>query len=519
MMRPLALLSAAGDRVNPIVVREFRQAVQSRLVIAILMLSLLVNLLIMGGYLVLTPETGNSGQRGPEIFLFLLAVLQDTCLVFVPLYAGTRLSLERNDANIDLFFITTITPGAIIRGKYFAAMALTALIYSACMPFITVTYLLRGIDLPTIFAMLAAGFAMCAAANAAGLFIGCIPASWFLRGVVGVGALIALLWLATGALEMAREGVRMGMHGPMNDWRFWAGIGSVLLLEALAIGLLHVFSVAMLSPKTSNRMFVPRLYVMGVWVVTGAMTAAWDYMSVSLWLPYPWVMGSGIAFTLLTWLALGERDALGPRVRKRIPRNRLLRGFAFLLYTGSAGGIAWCAMMLGATILASVAWSVWLLGSNTGWAVWIRDLAELCTNTAIAYGYGLCYCLTVASLRPLLLKKAPSSVLPPTAALLGVALCMIPAFIAFLCNGWEWLPWLLLASPWSLSADNKIARDYVVPVVLGWLALAMLASAPWFLGQWRRFVPYQADQRQPEPRAAVVAPEGGGTSAAIEPQV
>ena len=47
------------------------------------------------------------------MFMFLTNLSQVVCLLFVPIYAGMRLSLERNDANIDLFFVTTITPGAI----------------------------------------------------------------------------------------------------------------------------------------------------------------------------------------------------------------------------------------------------------------------------------------------------------------------------------------------------------------------------------------------------------------------
>ena len=137
MSRLISLFAAAGDQVNPIVVKEFRQAVQSRLVIAVLILSLLINLVVVGGYVMFSPDADTSMQGGQTVFMALLTILHLTCLIFVPLYAGVRLSLERGDANIDLLFVTTITPGAIIRGKYLAAMALTLLIYRACLPFLT----------------------------------------------------------------------------------------------------------------------------------------------------------------------------------------------------------------------------------------------------------------------------------------------------------------------------------------------------------------------------------------------
>ena len=120
MNQLLAFASTVGDRVNPVAVKEFRQAVQSRWVTAVFMLFLLLNLAVIGGYLMLSPDAATSTTGGRDIFSGLNAILFFTCIGFIPLYSGARLSIERNDANIDLFFITTITPGAIIRGKYLA---------------------------------------------------------------------------------------------------------------------------------------------------------------------------------------------------------------------------------------------------------------------------------------------------------------------------------------------------------------------------------------------------------------
>jgi ABC-type transport system involved in multi-copper enzyme maturation permease subunit len=132
------------DRMNPIAVKEFRQAVQSRGVIVILMLFLLVNLAVIGGYVMTSTDASARLDAGRGIFMGLLGILMFTCVVFVPLYAGGRMSGERNNSDIDLLYITTLSPGAIVRGKYLTATALTLLIFSASMPFMILTYLLRG---------------------------------------------------------------------------------------------------------------------------------------------------------------------------------------------------------------------------------------------------------------------------------------------------------------------------------------------------------------------------------------
>ena len=58
--------------------------------------------------------------------------------------------MERISINADLQYITTMTPGQIIRGKILSSSYLIILFYSAAVPFLVFSYLLRGIDLPTI---------------------------------------------------------------------------------------------------------------------------------------------------------------------------------------------------------------------------------------------------------------------------------------------------------------------------------------------------------------------------------
>lgn len=485
MNRLLAWIEAVGDRMNPVAVKEFRQAVQSRWVIAILMLFLLVNLAIIGISVTLSVSPETSIDLGREVFSALMFLLLFTCMWFVPLYSGIRLTLERNDANIDLLFISTITPGGIVRGKLLAAMGLTLLIFSTCMPFMVLTYLLRGVDLPTIFFALAFGFTVCALANSLGIFAGCVSGSAIMRGIVDVGVLISLIYLASGTAGMIHSTLFFGgwMFGGGSMWRTF---GMYLVGEALAIGLLYVLSVAMVSPKTSNRMLVPRLYITGCWMATGVALAVWSAIEGLLMPIEPWIFLSGISFIILAVTSLGERDTWSPRIRRTIPRNRLLRPLAFLFYTGSAGGIVW-ATMLFVTTMAIIYVSL----NTTSIFGLSHNLAEECMNLSMTFGYILCYCLTVAALRPSLLRNVPTPNLSVFAAFLGVVLCLVPYLIAFFMENqwWHSLPWYLLGSPMVLGMDNAAAKAAAGPVVLTWLALAMLASAPWALGQWRRFTP------------------------------
>jgi hypothetical protein len=481
-----ALASTASDRLNPIAVKEFRQAVQSRWVIAILMIFLLLNLVIVGGYVMTSPEAATSATGGRTVFGFLLAILLLTCIGFVPIYTGVRLSMERNDANLDLIFVTTITPSAIIRGKFLTAMALTLLIFSVCMPFMILTYLLRGIDLPSIFFVLATGFLVCAVANAMGIFAGSISGSWLIRGLVDVGVLICLIYMAFGTIAMA-EGMLMFGGGMMGGTSWWGYFGWWGLIEVAAVGALYVLSVALLSPKPSNRMFVPRLYVTGSWAVLGAVMAVWGYCTGSIDPVKGWMIGSCVVLTAMLLTSLGERDVWSARVRRTIPRNRLWRAMAFVFYTGSAGGLLWCTLLFLATLAGGAAWT-------TAMAKATPDFWISMHHMAMVFAYVLCYCLTTAVLRMLVFKNVPTPSLSVIAAFLGIVAWLVPYVVVFLAsnNPLAEPAWSLQGSPMILSTNNQAAKEAAQVLVFVWLAVALIASSPWGGGQWQRFTPYRA---------------------------
>jgi hypothetical protein len=255
---------------------------------------------------------------------------------------------------------------------------------------------------------------------------------------------------------------------------------------------LHVMSVALVSPKAFNRMLVPRIYLTVCWAAAGVVTAFWSVASPDPegWLP--WIVGSGVALSGLSVLALGERDTWSRRVRRTIPRSPLLRLPAFLFYTGSAGGLLWCTLLFAATLGVGYA-----CAPATSVRYRMNTFDEVVGNLVLYYGYVLCYCLTTAFLRTTVLKNVPTIYLPITALLLAAVLATAPYLMAFFftdrVRGPEDLTAFLLGSPMVLSWMNRGIGDAVPPFVIGWTALGVVVSLRWFAGQWRRFAPYRAE--------------------------
>jgi len=238
--------SRLDDWLNPIVVKELRQAVQGKFVAAALLLLLIIQLAALGIYIVSNGDFVGRYDAGRYAFMFLLAILMAICLIFVPAYTAIRLAFER-DTNVDLLFVTTIKPSAIVWGKLFAALTITVLIFSACMPFMVFTYWLRGIDLPSIFVLMMASFLVVAVAVQLATFVACLPAGRVLKILLSLLALILFLQAFIATLSWSYYSLTTGIGSRLGSWTFWGPASAVILIAVAVLGLLFSLSVVVVK--------------------------------------------------------------------------------------------------------------------------------------------------------------------------------------------------------------------------------------------------------------------------------
>jgi hypothetical protein len=502
------------DRANPIVVKELRQAVRSKLVMAILLLFLLVNLGAIGTYVMFGRDVETSETGGRDLFLTLLSVLAITCVCVVPLYAGARLSIERSDSNTDLLFATTIKPSAIIRGKFWAAMAMTLLVYSCCAPFLSVTYLLRGIDLPTVFFLLGMGLVVIAAAVMVAMLAGALPGGLIWRIILGLGLLVVLIIFTSSCISAAVGMSYTGVLGTVG-WGFWAAVGTTVLGLVAGIGLMYVLAVAAITPARANRMLPVRIYVFCTWVVLGVVSSLWAWHD-SVAAMIPWVVVGMATMNLGLFVAIAEREDWSPRISKTIPRLWPLRVVAWLFYTGSAGAVIWCCLGVAGTALWG-ALAIELKGTAGGMFVRPSDLLhDSIVNSVGIFLYTFCYCMTAVLLRRLLRSQGRKVFVSLTAAILMAVGMLVPLVGAYLSQGRlepGELPFgSLLASPTGLLDDRPEQRLAGWIVVVVWSCLMVVLCVPWAYEQWRRFRYHPALPGPQEPPLAPADPARSPTS-------
>ena len=488
------VLGRIDDWLNPIVVKELRQAMNGKFVASALLVLLAVQLIALGLILVSGGDFSSSMTAGRDAFMILQAILLAVSLLFVPAYTGARLALERSDANVDLLFITTIRPVAIVWGKLFSALVVTVLIFSACMPFLVFTYWLRGIDLPSIFVMLSICFLEVAVCINLATLIACLPTGRVLKillSLVSLFIFLSMFWSTVVGTSFWL--LRLGIGTKLATWEFWEPATTVLLIVGAVIGLLFSCSTALLTPVSANRAMPVRTFITVTWLGSGLVSTIVSIVDHSDVAIAVWALLSAIIFSGAFFVAVSERDSLGARVLRLIPTSAVRRRFAFFFFSGAANGIAWAAASTILT-LAAFHWisrfaAVRFPGSPDEVWVWIIGLPL----------YAYCYAGSGRLLQQKLLSRWISQKYTWGVALVLLFLgCVVPFLIGFLVFFGNWQKWddiggWMIFNPFALDIDKY--RGVYLTFAAAWAIVVTAVNASWLADQ-------VSDFRSPEPAEA-----------------
>lgn len=243
-----------SDRINPIIVKEMRQTVRSGVLLSALLsvagLIMLALFLQMGTRnLALSPDQ----PIGRNIFELLVNLLFFFCLIIIPANAAVRLIQERDLSNVDLFYASMLSPGAIVRGKLACGGYQIFLFFMICAPFLFVTNLLRGIDLFSIVIVLIVGWALVMAEVLIAIFVGSMNVRKTVRAIIGGLGLAVTLPILTMIFGLCTSvATREGGWGLLV--RIFSGGGFVaLLIAGPIIGVLYAISVGLVGGNYGHR--------------------------------------------------------------------------------------------------------------------------------------------------------------------------------------------------------------------------------------------------------------------------
>jgi ABC-type transport system involved in multi-copper enzyme maturation permease subunit len=376
------------DRINPILVKEVRQALRGRYfrnlfwftVVAATGVSVLSLLSIAG-------EQGGI-STGPRFFVMNFAVMIVAIGVFVPFWAFQSMGGEWEENTYDLLVISNLRPGQLILGKAFAAAVQALLCFSAFAPYLVSTFLMGGVDLVSLSVALAASLCMSVALSLFAVCAATFARSRLVRGFLALVVIAVLLWVS--GTSFAFSFAMIEQPEILRLTGVGTSIGAALLPTLMAACFCLAVGCARLAHEHENRS-TPLRVVVGLTTLAFLANMVWGGRgSVGMETPIYY------AVTILSLLFfMTEAEPLGRRAEKQVPASRLLALLSLPFLPGGGRGVwlylATWAVTLVAVILNSPEW---------GWGAGVlyADLSGM--RAFFAYGFVLIGLLSgIASFR------------------------------------------------------------------------------------------------------------------------
>ena len=309
--------------------------VRSRMLIAMMYMYLLLMVSVTLWKVVFTPIHGND-YVGMELFSLLMFILFCGSICFVVFYCAARMVIDR--INGDMMFYTDLAPSAILIGKIQTGAAITMLFYFVTLPFLTLNYLLRGVDfsllicMPIFFFIIIQQFNVISLAFVSGiksftqifgnLFL---LGSFFWISMIIVVSLTMILVQNTGSTTLAFLLILL------------VSITFAMIPTAIAF----LIGKSFLSPLATNRMYPVRVAVsvFGGCTLIICIPFAGSSEGGSI---IDWMLIASVCLKMLLMVGVCERDTWETRIRKKIPQDEIVRTWSFMLYSGSPNAMVWC---------------------------------------------------------------------------------------------------------------------------------------------------------------------------------
>jgi ABC-type transport system involved in multi-copper enzyme maturation permease subunit len=352
-------LERFGDWINPILVKETRQALKSRQFSVTFGLLLAASLLVSFGGVALSGPGLDYRSAGIGFFLAYFVVLAFAVFVVVPFGAYRSLSTEQEERTFELLSISALTPRQIIAGKLLSAIIQMFIYYSATAPYMGFTLLLKGIDVPSIMIVLVASMLVSVGFCMIGLLLAALARrrGWqiFLSVAIITGLLFAMV------LSFFLVGSALVFMGPLlREKYFWVGLATMLTAYVTYFALAFQLSASQLTFEADNRSSKVRVAL------------AVQFLAALGWVAYWWVAeGAGdfrnlIGMKILLfmhWFLVGgfltsELPGLSKRVARQIPRGQYRRAIAALFLPGPGTGMGFLLSNL-VCLVAMVALAEW----------------------------------------------------------------------------------------------------------------------------------------------------------------
>lgn len=460
-------IERGGDLLNPILVKEARQALKSRqFVITFSLLLLAAWGWTAGAILMLMPRI-YFVPSGPFLLYGYYVLLAVPMLLVVPLAAHRSLAAEIDDGTLDLLSVTTLSSMQIITGKLASAGLQLMLYFVALFPCVAFSYALRGVDLMTIGGLILLTITIAILLTVVGLFLAALPAT----RAGQLGMLVAMLVVVVGAQilvgNLAVEIIESGFTDTSRGFAF-AIIVSFLYASTLSVVLLKA-AAAQLAPPSENRS-TPIRFALFVHqsIMIGCLAFAHWQMGVTTNGLYVFIYYGAIFWMLVGTLLVGESPILTPRVRRNLPSSFATRALWIWMTPGPATGLIFALCNFAIVVLSVILIRQWAMGRS---AILLLPHAEIMPHALVLGGYLMLFlCLTRWAMQLIRLRHHthPAIALAVLVIVMG-AFALIPYSVETYLNDYRsinWSRWQITNWTWTMEMMLSQRLDADVPYII-----------------------------------------------------
>lgn len=366
--RLFAQAERATDLMNPILVKETRQAFKSRQFIVTFFLLLVVAWLISAAGALWAGPALEYGTAGRQFFIFYFFVLAFAILFVVPFGAFRSMLNEKEHNTYELLSISTLTPRQIVWGKMCSALVQIFIYYSAIAPFMAFTSLLQGFDLALVALYLVGALLWAICVSMVSIMLSTLSSQRQWQAMNTLAMVVLLFWQFGMIFPISAFG--MAETVPFDDPDFWWTVASLVIGGASYFVLSMQIAVSRLTFESDNRStrirIICSIQFWGVWGFqyfyhrwNGAGSVDEEVVAVL----------AGIS--LFHWTVVGlfagtESEFLSRRVRRALPGSAALR---WLIMPWIPGGTRGMVFLLGHLLALS---AIIYLGDWPVWMNWVH---------------------------------------------------------------------------------------------------------------------------------------------------
>jgi hypothetical protein len=334
----------ASAWVNPILIKEARQSLKSRQFLVTFFLLLIASCLwTVLGVVSYSPDV-HYVPTGSSLLVGYYLVMAIPMIGMVPLAAHRSLVAEIDDETFEMLVITRLSSMRIVMGKLNSAILQMLIYFAAIVPCLAFSYLLRGVSLPMIGALIITTFFTALLVTCFSLMLSTLAFSRTGQTLALLVVLAVIFFSEIGCFAFCVDGLFQS-----DDDDIYLGLAIYVVVGVSCMVMFVKAAAARIAPVSENRssglrrtMFVQQL----VWMAVMAILSMWydDYESInfgSMVLAGYWlVMGA---------LMMAESPELSPRVQRGLPSTLAGRtlltwfnpgpatGYVFAVTTGCVG--------------------------------------------------------------------------------------------------------------------------------------------------------------------------------------